>query len=157
MRLAGFALILALAAASAAHAQARDPSLALPPSTENPFVASRGTGPAPPAETHRTGRAPPEGAGPGGINFGRWRNANPATYSPAFADQMAQRFASLDRAAARADLERNGFTCTDRPTALDCRIEIMEEGCAKDWYVALDDRRPRPYAGFDVMCLGARE
>jgi hypothetical protein len=32
----------------------------------------------------------------------------------------------------------------------------MENQCAKDWYVALENGRDRPRAGFDVMCLGAR-
>ena len=100
--------------------------------------------------------APPEGAGPGGVDFGRWRTADPAVYGPAFEAQLAQRFTGSDRTQIRTDLERNGFTCADRPNALVCRIEIMENQCAKDWYVALENGRDRPRAGFDVMCLGAR-
>ncbi|MGE0046082.1 MAG: hypothetical protein AB7J28_07180 [Hyphomonadaceae bacterium] len=155
MRLAALALILVLAA-PVAVAQAPDPDLALPPSADNPFVASRGTGPAPPSTlSARTGAAPPEGQGPGGIDFGRWRNANAATYNQAFEDQMAARYASMSRDQARADLERNGFGCRDRGAALECRIEITDSGCNKDWYVALDPQRPRPYAGFDVICARA--
>jgi hypothetical protein len=101
-------------------------------------------------------QAPPEGAGPGGVDFGQWRSADPGAYGPAFEAQMVQRLAGSDRAKVRADLERNGFTCADRSNALVCRIEIMENQCAKDWYVALESGRDRPRAGFDVMCLGAR-
>lgn len=125
--------------------------------SSSPFQANRGTAPPPPADGANAGQtAPPEGVGAGGVDFGQWRSADPNIYGPAFEAQMAQRFPEgTTRAAARTDLERNGFACTERADALECRIEIMEAQCAKDWYVALTNARARPHAGFDVMCLGA--
>ncbi|NWG52539.1 MAG: hypothetical protein HXY28_02365 [Hydrogenophilaceae bacterium] len=125
----------------------------------SPFAANHGQAPAPPAMRAAAGQtAPPEGTGAGGIDFGRWRSADPAVYGPAFAAQMAARYATAERRAeARADLEANGFACRDLPGALECRIEIMEQSCAKDWYVAFETGRETPRAGFDVMCLGAAE
>jgi hypothetical protein len=99
--------------------------------------------------------APPEGVAAGGIDFGQWRGADPAAYSPSFEAQIAARLAGKSRAEIEADLEANGFACRDRGAALECRIEIMERQCAHDWYVALDPERAAPVAGFDLMCLGA--
>ena len=98
--------------------------------------------------------APPEGAGPGGIDFGQWRQADPAIYGPAFQNQMRQRYSGRSTAQIRTDLEANGFLCEDA-RRLDCRIETMERQCAFDWYVVLEPNRPEPAAGFDIMCLGA--
>jgi len=123
------------------------------------FAANHGQAPAPPAMGSGSGQtAPPEGVGPGGIDFGAWRSADPAIYGPAFEAQMAARFAESERRArARVDLEANGFACRDRAGGvLECRIEIMEQQCAKDWYVAFESGRAQPRAGYDVMCLGAR-
>jgi hypothetical protein len=156
MRLAVFALTIALAACAPSISRVMD----LPTggrSGDTPFQANRGSAPPPPA-AGAGGRqsAPPEGKAVGGVDFGRWRQADPVVYSAAFEEQMAQRYANSDRARARADLERNGFACAEQSAALVCRIEIMENQCAKDWYVALENGRDRPRAGFDVMCLGAR-
>lgn len=118
-----------------------------------PFPVERGSALPPPGGAAQAQSAPPEGAGPGGIDFGQWRNADPATYAPAFQSQIRTRFAGQDAAAIRADLESNGFTC-NQTGRLDCRIEIMERQCAVDWYVVVE--RGQPVAGFDRMCLGAR-
>lgn len=161
MRMAIIAAALFLAACSGGPTTASR-TLDLPTAgggADSPFAANRGTAPAPPAMSAASGgqSAPVEGVGPGGIDFGQWRSADPAVYGPAFEAQMAARFGDgASRAAARADLERNGFSCVERTGALECRIEIMEQQCAKDWYVAIEDGRARPRAGFDVMCLGAR-
>lgn len=118
-----------------------------------PFPVERGSALPPPGDAAPAQSAPPEGAGPGGIDFGQWRNADPAIYAPAFQTQIRIRYAGQDAAAIRADLERNGFTC-GQSGRLDCRIEIMERQCAVDWYVVVE--RGQPVAGFDRMCLGAR-
>lgn len=118
-----------------------------------PFPVERGSALAPPAAATGAQTAPPEGAGAGGIDFGQWRNADPAVYAPAFQSQIRTRFAGQDAAAMRADLERNGFACNESGR-LDCRIEIMERQCAVDWYVVVE--RGQPVAGFDRLCLGAR-
>lgn len=144
-------LIAAAAAALAACA-----SGAPEPETDavSPFPVERGAVPPPPAPGAAQA-APPEGTGAGGIDFGPWRNADPAAYGPAFQSQMRARYANQEVSYIRADLERNGFACEDGGR-LDCRIEIMERQCAFDWYVVLENGRAEPAAGFDLMCLGAR-
>ncbi|MET0183610.1 MAG: hypothetical protein ABW199_12070 [Caulobacterales bacterium] len=143
-------LALAACAATAAFAQASAPGSA------TPFRIQRGTAIAPPGVAVNTGQtAPPEGVGPGGINFAQWKSADPSLYGPAFEAQMRQRYSARTAADARADLEANGFSCA-QSTVMQCRIEIMDQGCAKDWYVVFEPRRSEPVAGFDSMCLGAR-
>ncbi|MBL8550394.1 MAG: hypothetical protein JNJ73_10440 [Hyphomonadaceae bacterium] len=125
----------------------------------SPFTAHRGEAAPPPGQTAGSEQtAPPEGQGPAGIDYGRWKSADPAVYGPAFQSQMRTRYTS-GAAQARPDLERNGFACRDRSAgasaAVECRIEIMENHCAKEWYVVFESGRREPVAGFDVMCLGA--
>jgi hypothetical protein len=144
-------LVLAAALLAACAVGGGDPEVDAGPS---PFPVERGSAPPPPATTGRHS-APPEGAGPGGIDFGQWRQADPAVYGPAFQDQMRQRYSGRSSAQIRTDLEANGFVCEDAGR-LDCRIETMERQCAFDWYVVLERNRPEPVAGFDIMCLGAR-
>ena len=124
---------------------------------EWPFPnAPRGSAIAPPATGGGAGQtAPPEGRGPGGIDFGQWKSADPAAYQPTFQTQIRARYANQDAAAIRADLEHNGFACRDS-APMQCRIEIMERQCAFDWYVVIERSGAAPVAGFDQMCLGAR-
>lgn len=119
-----------------------------------PFPPPKGTAMPPPAPS-ATQSAPPEGAGPHGIDFGQWRGADPASYEPAFRTQIRARYANQEVSYIRTDLEANGFVCEDA-TRLDCRIEIMEQQCAIDWYVVLERGQAIPIAGFERMCLGAR-
>jgi hypothetical protein len=131
----------------------------------SPFPAQRGSALAPPAPTGAS--APAEGTSAGGVDFGQWRQADPAVYGPAFQSQIRQRFAGQSSAQLRASLEASGFRCEDerrldcrieimeRQRRLDCRIEIMERQCAFDWYVVLERGEREPVAGFDQMCLGA--
>lgn len=133
-------------------------SVTLPePPANSPFRSMRGQTIAPPSAAGEpvAQHAPPEGIGPGGIDFGAWRQANPAVYGYAFEAQMRTRYAGKSVQEARTDLEANGFSCGGAP-ALQCRIEIMEADCAKDWYVVFEPSGTPPAAGFDVMCLGAR-
>lgn len=148
MRIAVLVMALSLAACATG---ASEPDVDRGPS---PFPVERGAAPPPPAQ-NATQAAPPEGHAGGGIDFGQWRSADPASYAPQFQAQMRQRFNDRDRAQIRADLEANGFACEDAQR-LDCRIEIMERECAVDWYVVVERTRPEPIAGFDRMCLGAR-
>jgi hypothetical protein len=144
-------MIAALAALAACASGGGEPEIEAGPS---PFPVERGTAPPPPAAS-ASQAAPPDGQGPGGIDFGRWRQADPTQYAPAFQSQMRQRYAGQSAAQIRADLEANGFACEDG-RRLDCRIEIMERQCAFDWYVVVEPNRAEPIAGFDQMCLGAR-
>lgn len=118
----------------------------------SPFPVQRGTAERPPRTTAST--APPEGAAAGGLDFGRWRQADPAAYGPAFQTQVRERFAGQTPGQLRASLEANGFAC-ENEQRLDCRIEILERQCAFDWYVVLERNERQPVAGFDQMCLGA--
>lgn len=142
---------LALSAAACAASGGSESGAALGPT---PFPIERGSVPPPPNEAQGQ-TAPPEGASAAGIDFGRWRQADPASYAPAFQTQIRTRYDGRSAAQIRADLEANGFACEDSGR-LDCRIEIMERQCAFDWYVVLERNRPEPVAGFDQMCLGAR-
>lgn len=121
----------------------------------NPFPVERGSALPPPAASSASQAAPAEGAAPGGIDFGQWRSADPATYAPAFQTQVRTRYADRDMAYIRADLERNGFAC-EQSGRLECRIEIMERQCAVDWYVVVERPGAQAIAGHDRMCLGAR-
>lgn len=142
-----FALIVIAALAACASGAPEGP-------TNAALAAARGTALPPPAEAGAGRSAPPEGQGPGGIDFGRWRGADPAVYAPAFQNQIRARYAGRQGGDVRTDLETNGFACEDG-ARLDCRIEIMERQCAHDWYVVVEPGR-EPVAGFDVMCLGVR-
>lgn len=150
MRFSALIIIVALGACAGGGASGASGDLA-----PLPFPVERGSALPPPQEGPRSTTAPPEGAGPGGIDFGQWRSADPATYAPAFQNQVRTRYASQEVAYIRADLERNGFAC-EESGRLDCRIEIMERQCAFDWYVVVERNRSAPVAGFDQMCLGAR-
>ncbi|MGD9815636.1 MAG: hypothetical protein AB7Q23_15610 [Hyphomonadaceae bacterium] len=143
----------ALAMLGACASGASEPDL--PPDPASPFPVERGAALPPPAQNASGSTAPPEGRAGGGIDFGQWRQADPAAYAPAFQTQIRQRYAGRDASAIRADLEANGFAC-ENAQRLDCRIEIMERQCAFDWYVVLERNRSEPVAGFDQMCLGAR-
>jgi hypothetical protein len=122
--------------------------------TPNPFPVERGSAIAPPAQAAAGRTAPPEGRS-GQVDFGQWRSADPATYAPAWREQM-QTLVTSDRAASRAALTQSGFACDGSGERLDCRIEIMENQCAFDWYVVAEAGRREVAAGFDKMCLGAR-
>lgn len=148
MRVMVLALVALLGACATGGGNAADE----PASGPSPFPVQRGQALPPP--TASAVSAPPEGAGRGGIDFGQWRSADPATYAPAFQTQIRQRFANQTNAELRASLEANGFSCEDE-RRLDCRIEIMERQCAFDWYVVLERGTRVPVAGFEQMCLGA--
>jgi len=150
MRLAGLIVIAALAACSSAGGGVGNSGL-----DPLPFPVERGSALPPPQPAQASQNAPPEGAGPGGLDFGQWRSADPAVYAQSFQAQVRQRYASQSQAQIRADLQANGFAC-EEGTRLECRIEIMERECAVDWYVVLESGRADPVAGFDRMCLGAR-
>lgn len=120
---------------------------------DNPFPVERGSALAPPAPASIQA-APPQGAGPAGLDFGQWRSADPAVYAAQLQAQLRERYSGLQQAQIRADLEANGFAC-EESGRLDCRIEIMENACARDWYVVMERAGQPVIAGYDVMCLGA--
>ena len=121
------------------------------------FPAPRGTAPPPPAEAASNQEAPPQGAGPGGIDFGQWRGGEPTAYGRQLQTQLRARYAGQAPAQIKADLEANGFACADQANGLlQCRIEIMDGPCALDWYAVVERPRAEPIVGFDRMCLGAR-
>ncbi|MGE0743050.1 MAG: hypothetical protein AB7O98_17065 [Hyphomonadaceae bacterium] len=148
MRMMLIAALAALAACASGGAEPEADGAAL-------FPVERGTAPPPPAQGPSGQSAPPEGRGPGGIDFGQWRRADPAVYGPALQTQVRALYAGQTPAQIRAGLEANGFRCEDG-ARLDCRIEIMERQCAFDWYVVVEPNQAEPVAGFDQMCLGAQ-
>jgi hypothetical protein len=147
---------LALAAILAACATTTDVvnSVSGRETTPNPFPVERGSAIAPPAQAVAGRTAPPEGRA-GQVDFGQWRSADPVAYASAWQAQM-QTLVTSDRAASRAALTQSGFACEGTGERLDCRIEIMENQCAVDWYVVAEVGRRDVAAGFDKMCLGAR-
>jgi len=149
MRVWIISLIVAVVACVSSGAWA-DPPVDTGPS---PFPVARGTAPPPPPES-ASHPAPPEGRAAGGIDFGQWRQADPAVYEPAFQAQIRARYGNQEVSHIRSDLEANGFVCQDE-RQLDCRIETTERSCAFGWYVVVERARNEPIAGFDIMCLGA--
>lgn len=151
--------VLVFAFAALAGACAGASNVAIPGTgggvAPNPFSIERGSALPPPTAAAAGQTAPAEGPGPGGLDFGAWRAADPASYSPQFQAQIRRTYAGQDAAQIRANLERNGFACENQ-TRLDCRIEIMERQCAIDWYVVMERAGAEPVAGFDRMCLGAQ-
>lgn len=103
--------------------------------------------------------APPEGVGPGGLDFGLWRSANVGGYADSLQAKMQARLAGKSLAASRADLEANGFACLeprDRPgatraPALECRLAVADN-CAREWWAVIEGPGEAPKAGYDVMC-----
>lgn len=146
------ALILAAVLAACASTSDSAPTQSSVAAGDWPFPVERGSALPPPAPTGAS-NAPPQGAGPAGFDFGQWRSADPATYGPALQAQVRQRYAGQSAQQIRADLTANGFACAEGGT-VDCRIEIMEQSCAVDWYVVA--AQPELVAGFDRMCLGAQ-
>jgi len=124
-----------------------------PPTPGIPFVVNRGSAPPPPAARASSSvqTAPVEGATASGFEFGRWRSADPDLYGAAFESRMRQRYAGKTIVESRTDLEAAGFACSEG-NALQCRIEIVDSGCEKGWYVVFEDQRPEPIAGFDAIC-----
>jgi hypothetical protein len=126
--------------------------------SDNPFPIARGSALPPPAPSATGVQAgPPEGAGAGGIDFGNWRSAEASAYATGIEAQLRLRYAGQAADAIRGDLELNGYACIDRTGAqLHCRIEIVEQECALDWYVVIEQPGEALVAGFDRMCLGGR-
>jgi hypothetical protein len=140
--LAAAAALAAMAFGAPAMAQDLGPT---------PFPVERGSALPPPAPGS-TQTAPPEGRAAAGLDFGAWRSAENAESNRAFQAAIAARAEGKSAAELRADLEANGFACTSEGR-LDCRIEIVENGCAFDWYVVREPNRSAPVAGFDRLCL----
>lgn len=148
MRRMAIALIAALAACASGGTGADAPR------GPTPFPVARGSA-LPPPSPGAAQAAPPEGQAGGGFDFGQWRGADPSAYETQFQARVAARAQGRSTAEIRADLAANGFACEDG-ARLDCRIEIMEQQCAHDWYVVVEPRQAGPIAGYDVMCLGAQ-
>jgi hypothetical protein len=90
---------------------------------------------------------------------------NAKATSKAFADQIAARYgAGGDYAAAKADLERNGFRCAaPNPAGMgpthECVRAVSQAGCQHEWAVELRQSGGVGLGGasgsFAVMCVGA--
>lgn len=147
MRMMMLSVAAAFLLAPAAYAQFGD---------DNPFPVARGSALPPPAEARGGAEPPPEGVGVGGIDFGRWRQAEAVAYGRQFQVQLRERFAARDEAQTRADLEANGFSCDlQEGRRLHCRLETAEGPCAFDWYAVVEQPGAPVIAGFDRICLPA--
>jgi hypothetical protein len=120
--------------------------------------------PPPPPIPNPDPTAPPEGKAQGGLDFGRWRSANPETNLSAFTAEIA-RIAppGTSRISVEARMLANGFDCRDgnrpdgRPVPLlECHRGALEAGCATDWTVEVWSAEPTPKARFSRVCLGER-
>jgi hypothetical protein len=116
---------------------------------------------------YTTSGDPPQGvAREGGIDFGQWRTAEPGALGTQFSQQVSERylvFPSL--AAAREDLEANGFGCIagsqrveGRPVPdLECRRDVLERRCTWHWIVEVDDASngiSNARGRYEVNCVG---
>lgn len=61
------------------------------------------------------GPRPPQGVGPGGINFGHWQRDAEGAVDVEFRSFITSRYRNADFAKARPALEKDGFTCKDYP------------------------------------------
>lgn len=147
MRLTIAATLAALALSSVAYAQ------------EGLFQRDHGKVEAPVALERPAGNAPPEGVGPGGLDFGTWRGTSPAAYGESLQAKLRAREGGKSLADVRADLTANGFTCLDagqrgggRAPALECRLATEDRSCAVEWWAVQEDAGAAIKAGYDVMC-----
>jgi hypothetical protein len=153
MRLLALMFAIAVSACAA--------SVPLPnPAPRGVFASTHGSALAPPAPSATAARqsagAPPEGVAAGGLDFGRWRTiADMSVYSSTFAAEVAAKTQGRTHDEAVRYMMANGFQCAARGADVECRIEIMEQSCAHDWYAVFPEGRAQPVSGADVMCLGA--
>lgn len=106
------------------------------------------------ANLPRTPR-PPEGAGPGGTDFGHWRRDAEGSVDSMFRSFIAKKYGPDDAARARVELEKDGFECRDgnRPEAqpvpeLDCTREYYVNDEIHAWTVAFWRDRKEPEAHY---------
>jgi len=128
-------------------------------SGENPFRENRGTAPAPAvAASEPVSAAPPQGAGPGGLDFGSWRGANAQAYGPSFERRVQAHVVGKPLSGVRAALQSDGFACVEARErggagpALDCRIAARDGACGVEWWTVIEDPLSPPKAGWDRMC-----
>ncbi len=99
-----------------------------------------------------TGIRPPQGAGPGGTNFGHWARDQEGAVDSEFRTHIMSRWNIGQEAAARAALETDGFKCVDgnRPEAqpvpvLDCNFTYQVNEDVHAWTVEFSagDKEPK--------------
>lgn len=101
------------------------------------------------------GERPPEGAGPGGTYFGYWNRDADGAVDSAFRKFIKDKYDFADAAAARVDLEADGFECKDgnrpdgRPVpALECARLYRRADTVYDWSVEFWPSEPEPRARY---------
>ena len=110
---------------------------------------------APPAIGQRDPEAPPEGRGPGGLDFGAWRAGPPQRISGAFAAEVAR---LAERGDLQASLTANGFACREpigQGGRWVCARSALEGACGYDWTVTAAPQSAVPAARFTAHCLPA--
>ena len=146
-----FAVACIVVAIGAAHAQ------------EGLFQRDHGKVTPPAALDQAAVAAPPQGVAAGGLDFGVWRGTNPTAYAETMQAKLRAREAGKSVAAARADLEANGFACAEArerigaaAPALECRLASADGGCAVEWWAVLETPGDAIKAGYDRMCPNRR-
>jgi len=104
----------------------------------------------------RDPEAPPEGRGPGGLDFGAWRTAAPQRTAGAFAAEIARLGAVGDL---RGALGADGFACFEPRLSggpVVCARSALEGACGYDWTVEIARSNAPPKARFEAHCLPVR-
>lgn len=101
------------------------------------------------------GPRPPQGAGPGGTEFGFWDRDAEGSVDADFRSYVTRTYAIGDAAKARTTLERDGFKCVDgnRPDghpvpALECERIYSFEDDVHAWTVEFWPKEVRPRAHY---------
>ena len=104
----------------------------------------------------RDPEAPPEGRGPGGLDFGAWRSDAPQRTAGAFAAEIARLNAAGDLHVA---LAADGFVCFEPRLSggpVVCARSALEGACGYDWIVVIARSNAPPKARFEAHCLPVR-
>jgi len=100
------------------------------------------------------GPRPPQGAGPGGTQFGFWNRDAEGAVDSTFRSYISATYNIGDEAKARATLEKDGFRCQDgnRPDArpvpqLECERLFQMDDDVHAWTVEFwaNEREPRSH------------
>jgi hypothetical protein len=104
------------------------------------------------------GPRPPQGAGPGGTQFGFWERDAEGSVDLSFRSYVTHTWNVGDEAAARKQLEMDGFDCQDgnrpdgRPVpALECTRVFSVDDDVHAWTIAFWPKEREPQAHYSRM------
>ena len=106
------------------------------------------------------GPRPPQGAGPGGTQFGFWERDAEGAVDTTFRAYISLTYNQGDEVKARATLEKDGFSCKDgnRPEAqpvpkLDCQRLYQQGENVHAWTVKFWPNQKKPEAHYSRTYL----